>query len=124
MNAKDFIHYINTNKTVYFLPSFDYDEYLKGEVLGVNLVDNTILIKCKDSGISAKWFKGNYCDNRGNFIKDGVLIEIDKNSPYITSEEISSIKKYNPHYGDNRLCECGHKYYRHFDTYDDMFPVG
>ena len=23
-----------------------------------------------------------------------------------------------------RLCKCKHEYYRHFDTYDDMRPVG
>lgn len=31
---------------------------------------------------------------------------------------------YNPGFGDERLCECGHSYYRHFDTYEDMEPVG
>lgn len=24
----------------------------------------------------------------------------------------------------NEVCECGHVYYRHFDTYEDMRPVG
>lgn len=37
--------------------------------------------------------------------------------PYINGE-------YNPEYGDNRLCKCGHTYDRHFDSYDDMYPVG
>jgi hypothetical protein len=27
-------------------------------------------------------------------------------------------------FGDDRLCVCGHPYYRHFDTYEDMAPVG
>jgi len=31
---------------------------------------------------------------------------------------------YNPDFGDDKLCVCGHTYYRHFDTYDDMEPVG
>jgi hypothetical protein len=31
---------------------------------------------------------------------------------------------YDPNYGDDVLCECGHKYYRHFDTYEEMSPVG
>ncbi|MBS1722771.1 MAG: HNH endonuclease [Armatimonadetes bacterium] len=31
---------------------------------------------------------------------------------------------YNPHYGDERLCDCGHPYYRHFDTYDSMSAIG
>jgi len=33
-------------------------------------------------------------------------------------------KPYDPHFGDARICECGHPYYRHFDTYEDMAPVG
>jgi hypothetical protein len=32
--------------------------------------------------------------------------------------------EYDPGYGDNRKCECTHSYYRHFDTYDGMAPVG
>lgn len=31
---------------------------------------------------------------------------------------------YDPAFGDNRLCLCGHEYYRHFDAYDNMSPVG
>jgi hypothetical protein len=31
---------------------------------------------------------------------------------------------YNPQFGDDKLCACGHRYYRHFDTYEDMAPVG
>lgn len=32
--------------------------------------------------------------------------------------------EYNPRYGDERVCKCGHLYYRHFDTYEDMRNVG
>lgn len=31
---------------------------------------------------------------------------------------------YDPKFGDDRVCECGHKYYRHFDTYENMKAVG
>ena len=31
---------------------------------------------------------------------------------------------YNPKYGDDRECICGHPYYRHFDSYEDNEPVG
>lgn len=32
---------------------------------------------------------------------------------------------YDRNYGDDKRCaNCGHAYYRHFDTYDDMEPVG
>lgn len=31
---------------------------------------------------------------------------------------------YDPNAGDDRLCQCGHPYFRHFDTYEEMAPVG
>ncbi len=33
-------------------------------------------------------------------------------------------RRYNPRYGDDKVCTCGHEYYRHFDTYEDMYPCG
>lgn len=42
--------------------------------------------------------------------------------PYII--RTIELKSYNPNYGDNRICECGHAYYRHFDSYEDMEPCG
>jgi hypothetical protein len=39
-------------------------------------------------------------------------------------EVVASPMGYDPAFGDDRLCECGHSYYRHFDTYEDMAPVG
>ena len=33
-------------------------------------------------------------------------------------------RKYNPKYGDTRLCICGHEYHRHFDWFDDYADVG
>lgn len=32
--------------------------------------------------------------------------------------------EYDPDFGDDKQCKCGHIYYRHFDTYDGMSPVG
>jgi hypothetical protein len=34
------------------------------------------------------------------------------------------IEEYDPSIADDTLCLCGHTYYRHFDTYDNMSPVG
>lgn len=34
------------------------------------------------------------------------------------------VLSYNPKYGDDRVCECGHLYYRHFDSYENMSAVG
>ena len=44
--------------------------------------------------------------------------------PYITEEEIVIHRKYNPKYGDDRICKCGHPYYRHFDSYEEMYNCG
>lgn len=35
-----------------------------------------------------------------------------------------STKPYDPNFGDDKECKCGHVYYRHFDTYENMKPVG
>jgi hypothetical protein len=44
--------------------------------------------------------------------------------PYIEEKVITTLRKYNPDYGDDRICMCGHPYYRHFDSYEDMYPRG
>ena len=33
-------------------------------------------------------------------------------------------RRWDPDMDENAECECGDPYYRHFDTYDDMSPVG
>ena len=44
--------------------------------------------------------------------------------PYI-KQIVTVVKRlYNPDYGDKRICECGHQYYRHFDGYEDNLDVG
>src|SRR5438552_3968558 len=35
-----------------------------------------------------------------------------------------TLPKYDPTFGDEKVCVCGHPYYRHFDTYEEMRPVG
>ncbi len=41
-----------------------------------------------------------------------------------TSLPIDVSEQYDPEFGDDVECLCGHPYYRHFDPYDDMEPVG
>ena len=48
----------------------------------------------------------------------------DKNEPYLKVEVKKLEYRYNPEYGDERICKCGHSYYRHFDTYENMSAVG
>lgn len=47
-----------------------------------------------------------------------------KQKPYLITTEVLSYRHYNPNYGDDRICKCGHPYHRHFDSYDNMSPVG
>ena len=39
-------------------------------------------------------------------------------------EVLDAVILYDPTYGDDIECLCGHPYYRHFDTYEEMSPVG
>jgi hypothetical protein len=36
----------------------------------------------------------------------------------------SETDEYDPKFGDEKVCECEHTYYRHFDPYEQMDPVG
>lgn len=44
--------------------------------------------------------------------------------PYLEETKVVIEYTYNPEYGDNRICACGHPYYRHFDTYEQMAIAG
>jgi len=44
--------------------------------------------------------------------------------PYLEEIKTIIVQKYNPKYGDDRVCECGHSYYRHFDSYENMYKCG
>lgn len=52
------------------------------------------------------------------------LMEEGKSQPYLEGFGIIKVSKYNPDFGDDRTCECGHSYHRHFDSYEDMDAVG
>ena len=49
-----------------------------------------------------------------------------KQKPYIITKKRVTIttRKYNPKFGDNKVCGCGHPYYRHFDSYENMEACG
>lgn len=49
---------------------------------------------------------------------------MNKDDPYLITKRIVIDRAYNPEYGDERVCECGHPYYRHFDSYEDNRPCG
>lgn len=39
--------------------------------------------------------------------------------PYLTETKIVIIRKHNPNYDQDEICECGHPYHRHFDWMED-----
>lgn len=44
--------------------------------------------------------------------------------PYLRKETVVVSHEFNPKFGDEKLCQCGHEYYRHFDSSDHMSDVG
>jgi hypothetical protein len=60
----------------------------------------------------------------GDFIRKVEDIQL-SDKPYIETKTIKVEFSYNKDYGDDRMCICGHPYYRHFDSFDDNnAPVG
>lgn len=62
-----------------------------------------------------------------NLIEEYTLNKLElpvKQKPYVEEVIININKKYNPEYGDSRICICNHTYDRHFDSYDDMKSIG
>ena len=53
------------------------------------------------------------------------LNSIDRSTlPYLETYSLEVNHTYNKNYDDDKVCECGHLYYRHFDTYENMESVG
>lgn len=53
--------------------------------------------------------------------KDFVNLET---APYHYTADYIIEPHYNPKFGDSKLCKCGHSYYRHFDSYENMEAIG
>lgn len=49
---------------------------------------------------------------------------MNEEKPYIERTVTKVIREYNPKFGDDRKCECGHSYHRHFDPYAFMEDSG
>lgn len=68
----------------------------------------------------------NHNDQDPNFESDlssltELIIEVLDHHVHI---DYNDEEEYDENFGDDRPCECGHPYYRHFDPYDGMSPVG
>lgn len=44
--------------------------------------------------------------------------------PYLIKRIVTEERAFNPKYGIDRVCVCGHTYDRHFDSYEDMDACG
>jgi hypothetical protein len=52
--------------------------------------------------------------------ESGDTDDTDWQKPYLYTTTVETTGRYNLSYGDDIECKCGHPYYRHFDTYDNM----
>lgn len=66
-----------------------------------------------------------YClkEKLGDFIRK-VEHPVSSDVPYIEKHTFNSELLYNKDYGDDRMCICGHPYYRHFDPFYDNIAIG
>jgi hypothetical protein len=56
---------------------------------------------------------------------DNITVRVDILDVKIAMEDLlKEYDAYDPIFGDDKECKCGHPYYRHFDTYDKMAPIG
>ena len=56
--------------------------------------------------------------------KEKIFKDESVEQPYLEEATVRITQRYNPNYGDDRECKCGHAYYRHFDSYEDMDAIG
>ena len=61
-----------------------------------------------------------------NDIKHNTYISLksETSEPYIEGLNIGREIEWNSKYPQNTECECGHTYYRHFDSYEEMDACG
>jgi hypothetical protein len=44
---------------------------------------------------------------------------IPRDLPYIIKQVVIEVRLYNPEFGNDRVCKCGHTYERHFNEYEE-----
>lgn len=73
-----------------------------------------------------KKFLNVFCEEINNLSLTNSNTEQISEMPYIEdiNLKLKLKSKYNPKFGDDKECACGHAYYRHFDSYENMASVG
>lgn len=97
--------------------------------------------KCQKDGYDCREISDNIIDDiteekalgywinfRNAFVRDGKPDYPDifsKADSGLNELYVSIIPKYDPDFGDEKLCrECGHPYVKHFDSWEDYYPCG
>jgi len=94
------------------------------------------MVEYMNGNVSEEWGEKGYI--RGSYLPTEVVKKVTivehteweapihnaPKEPYIVTQKIIEKRKYNPKYGDHKICECGHPYDRHFDGYENMKAVG
>jgi len=104
------------------------DEYLMDDAIFVAVIQNSddivgywleiptakeVIVRFAHSnGIPEEKVNEEFCRGEWTF-------DVKAMYPMINSDHI-----YDPKFGDNKFCECGHPYERHFDSCERMEPVG
>ena len=93
--------------------------------------DLNVDVLVDDSIVYARYFDDEHCTHYLLFNKDTILEDLDKivksyttTEPYIVIEKVIYVHKWNPNYDQSAICECGHQYIHHFDSYENMEAVG
>ena len=84
--------------------------------------DRTEFVKAIQNGTVL--FKGLEHINQTETIIETPKTNDNSEDPYLIETVLITKKKYNPKYGDDKICKCGHTYYRHFDPWENMEPIG
>lgn len=85
-----------------------------GRILAFEQVMAWALDECEGISENAR-LHNEACDSEK--FKDNSTAE--SNLPYIRKQIVTEVRLYNPVFGDDKICKCGHSYYRHFDGYEE-----
>lgn len=96
---------------------------LKGVVANIQSVDDLKEFLIKNEGKIELERKG---ESLNLTLYSKLRAEELKNQSYLykINIKVEEEKLYNKSYGDERICECGHSYEKHFDSYCNYWAVG